>query len=148
MNPKLPVDVLVARGKSQYSKKTLAERRESEVRPVNRSPTPPKTLTTSRQKELFCGIADKLDNLGVWDDVDAEELARYVLASQLYDEVTKSITKACRSGDLAVIKELRILQEKAHKQSYDIATALGMGAQSRSRILVPAKVRQERETDF
>lgn len=140
----------MARGKSQYSKKALAERREAEVRPVNTNLTPPpKTLTTIRQKELFASIAKKLDNLGVWDDVDAEELARYVLASQLYDEVTKSITKACRSGDLVTIKELRILQEKAHKQAYDIATSLGMGAQSRSRILVPAKIRQEQEeVDF
>lgn len=148
MNPRLPVDVIEARGKSHLTKDEIRRRREAELAPVDTSIVPPRWLTTKAQKTEFVSKASQLDELGVWDALDTDELARYVLASEAYALASKQLTKSLRAGDFAGVKLLTPIVEKHHKQCYDLASSLGLNVTSRIRIAVPPKVKQEKETDF
>ena len=148
MNPKLPTDVIVARGKKHLSKDEVDERRASEVRPHDTSVTPPKWLTTKAQRAEFEKKAQELVEIGIWDALDADELGRYVLAAEAHAMSEKQLTKMLRSGDLDGMKLLVPVVEKHHKQCHELATALGLTPSSRARLAVPPKVKAEQEPDF
>lgn len=148
MNPRLPVDVIEARGRTHLTKSEIERRRQAELTPVDTSIVPPRWLTTKAQRSEFVSKASQLDQLGVWDALDTDELARYVLASEAYALASKQLTKYLRTGDLEAVKLLTPIVEKHHKQCYDLASSLGLNVTSRIRIAVPPKVRQERETEF
>ena len=145
MNPKLPVDVLEARGKTHITAAEADERRMTEVRPVNTdvSPPPPTVLGTKKQRAWFCRLAEQLNKLGVWDAADTDELARYVLISEACEILTKRLSKACRSDNLDAIKELSLRQKELFRQSHELASSLGLNAASRARLSVQPPREQE-----
>ena len=149
MNPKLPVAVLDARGKSHHLTKSVRmERMATEVKPVTTDIDPPRVLKTKKMREKFVSVAMLLDAMGVWDAADTDELARYVMASEAYDLIMGRFVRACRAGDLDVIKELAPRQKELHKQAHELASSLGLNVTSRARIIVPPKVSQPEEVDF
>ena len=149
MNPKLPVAILDARGKSHHLTKDIRmQRLATEVKPMTTDIDPPRTLTTKRMRERFVEVATLLDTMGVWDTADTDELARYVMASEAYDLIMGKFVRACRSGDLDLIKELAPRQKELHRQAHELASSLGLNVTSRARIVVPPKVSQSEEVDF
>jgi phage terminase small subunit len=149
MNPRLPVDVIEARGKTHLTKSEIERRREAELTPVDTTIAPPRWLTTKAQKSEFVSKAAQLDQLGVWDALDTDELARYVLASEAYALASKQLMKLLKTGDLAGVKLLTPIVEKHHKQCYELASSLGLNVTSRIRIAVPPKTKaKQEETDF
>ena len=95
---RLPVDLIIARGKKHLSEKEIKERREREVRVPKMDIKAPKYLTTE-QKRAFNVYAKKLSALGdVFTSLDVDVLAQYVIAFELYvgysDQIKKIINKA------------------------------------------------------
>ena len=107
---RLPVDLIIARGKKHLSDKEIRERREREVRVPKMEIRAPKYLTTE-QKRAFNVYAKKLSALGdVFTSLDVDVLALYVFAFELYvgysDQIKQIINKADAVRDWAVIDDI------------------------------------------
>ena len=138
---RLPVDLIIARGKKHLSKKEIAERRSREVSVPKTKITAPKYLT-SEQKRAFNVYAKKLTALGdVFTSLDVDVLAQYVIAFELYvgysDQLKNIMTKADADRDWGAVKGLMTLQDKAFKQCLACARELGLTITSRAKIEVP-----------
>lgn len=145
---RLPVDLILARGKKHLSKKEIRERRAREVSVPKTTIKAPKTTIkapkylTPEQKRTFTGYAKKLAALGdVFTTLDVDVLAQYVIAFELYvrysDQLKKIMDEADAVRDWSVIKGLTTLQDKAFKQCLACARELGLTITSRAKIEVP-----------
>ena len=138
---RLPVDLILARGKKHLSEKEIKERRAREVNVPKTEIKAPKYLTTE-QKRTFNVYAKKLAALGdVFTTLDVDVLAQYVIAFGLYvgysDQLKKIMDEADAVRDWGVIKGLMTLQDKAFKQCLACARELGLTITSRAKIEVP-----------
>jgi P27 family predicted phage terminase small subunit len=107
---RLPVDLIIARGKKHLSENEIRERRSREVSVPKMEIKAPKYLTTE-QKRAFNIYAKKLSALGdVFTHLDIDVLAQYVIAFELYvgysDQIKKIINKADAVRDWAVIDDI------------------------------------------
>lgn len=138
---RLPVDLIIARGKKHLSEKEIRERREREVSVPKMDIKPPKYLTTE-QKRAFNVYAKKLSALGdVFTSLDVDVLAQYVIAFELYvvysDQLKLIMDGTGAVRDWNAIKGLMTLQDKAFKQCLACARELGLTITSRAKIEVP-----------
>lgn len=148
MNPKLPIEVLEQRGRSHITKAEARERRETEVKPVDTSVQPPRWLTTKAQREEFVHIAGQLNELGVWDALDTDELARYVLVSEAHADVMKRLRRSIKADDLDLVKCYMANEKELYRQSHELASSLGLNVTSRARITLPRKPKDKGEVEF
>ena len=140
----IPIEVIKARGRSSLSKETV-QRRENEEIDIPKDMqgiTPPDSLTTKAHKQEFFDIAEKLKRLGIWSEIDADVLARYILSREMYNKYTKALIKKLGSssfdnGEVMEISKIQTAQDKAFKQCQSCASALGMTITSRCKIVVP-----------
>lgn len=136
---RLPVDLIIARGKKHLSEKEIRERRARELSVPKMEIKAPKYLTTA-QKRAFNVYAKKLSALGdFFTHLDVDVLAQYVIAFELYvlysEQLKKIMNEAGR--DWNAIKGLMTLQDKAFKQCLACARELGLTITSRAKIEVP-----------
>ena len=79
-------------------------------------------------KEEFTEIAMALDELGLYHRLDADGLARYLLARQAYLVTTQKLNSALMTGEMIKASKLTALQDKFFKQcraaSADVGIAL------------------------
>lgn len=138
---KLPVDVIVARGKSHLSKDEIEERRDQEITIPDdmRGVEIPEDLTTQKQQQEFVDTAHALNRLGIWAQIDADTLTRYILSKGLYLKYTRELNRLLnqREPNLQEISKIQNWQDKAFKQCHQCAQSLGMTITSRCRIIVP-----------
>ena len=87
-----PIQLIVAKGKKNLTKKEIAERLATEVAPCTEDLSPPKYLTAT-EKKRFLKIAEQLDKLGILGETDTETLARYVTAQNQYEKITRELRK-------------------------------------------------------
>lgn len=145
-----PVDVLEARGKKHLTKAEKAKRKaeEATVPPHLRDAQAPEYLMQWPDlASEFCRLADMLrelipENFG---QPDAGLLARYVVSEHLYEAYTSQLVDAIEPCD---IKSLQIAQDRAFKQANACASALGLTVTSRCKLVVPAKVENDAESEF
>lgn len=149
--PKKPVALLRAEGKSHYSKEELAEREASELKvdlPVVEAPS---YLTDSQKKEFmgFVAMFDSVDE-SLLTQLDADVLARYVLAKRHYLRFTKLLNAAIKSNDCDVdkVSKLQRSQNAAFMQCQACASSLGMTITSRCKIVVPKHEDKKAENRF
>jgi P27 family predicted phage terminase small subunit len=138
---RLPVDLIIARGKKHLSEKEIRERRSREVSVPKMAIKAPKYLT-KEQKRTFNVYAKKLSALGdVFTHLDVDVLAQYVIAFELYvgysGQLNHIMNKAEADRDWNAIKGLTTLQDKAFKQCLACARELGLTITSRAKIEVP-----------
>ena len=141
---KQPIDLLLAKGKSAFSKETIERRRAEELKVPFTDIEPPEYLS-SKQKDKFTDIADKLLALNIMTELDVDCLARYVLAHDLYLAYTSQMTKAIKEKDMGLLKEMQSLQDKAFRQAQSAASALGLTITSRGKIVVPQPPEEDEE---
>lgn len=137
-----PIDLVVAKGKAHLTKAQIEKRRAEEISiPESmRGIEPPEELTTKKQQAEFMEIASKLRDIGIWGEIDADCLARYILGKELYAKYTKMLSKLISRGDeedIALISRVQIWQDKAFRQCHQCAQALGMTITSRCKIVIP-----------
>ena len=148
--PRQPIQLIVAKGKKNLTKKEIAERLATEVAPCAEDLSPPKYLKAT-EKKRFTKIAEQLDKLGILGETDTETLARYVTAQSQYEKITKELrtilSKNPDSSSPTYFEELNVwldtqdklakMQNRYFTQAQTAASALGLTISSRCKLIAP-----------
>lgn len=139
-----PTDVVIANGRKHLSKAEEAERRAGEVK-VSPAKTakPPKWLPEGLRKD-FRAVGKRLIAAGLYTDLDADTLARYLIAQSEYLMATSHVHKAYQERDPEEVEDWSRIQDRHFKQARNCANDLGLTVTSRCRLVVPES-RQETE---
>lgn len=139
-----PTDVVIANGRKHLSKTEEAERRAGEVK-VSPAKTakPPKWLPEKLRKD-FRAVGKRLIAAGLYTDLDADTLARYLIAQSEYLMATSHVHKAYQERDPEEVEDWSRIQDRHFKQARNCANDLGLTVTSRCRLVVPES-RQETE---
>ena len=145
-----PIQLVVAKGKKNLTKKEIEERLATEIAPCTDEIVAPKYLKAT-EKKRFMKIAEQLDKLGILGETDTETLARYITAQSQYEKVTRELRKVLDaspdSSSLTYMEELdswiemqdRLakLQNRYFTQAQTAASALGLTISSRCKLIAP-----------
>ena len=148
--PRQPVQLIVAKGKKNLTKKEISERLDTELAPITDDLSAPSYLTAT-EKKRYKKIAVQLDKLGILGETDTETLARYVTAQTLYEKTTKElrtiITNSPNITDpdyyikleawLETQDKISKLQNRYFTQAQTAASALGLTISSRCKLIAP-----------
>lgn len=119
------------------TKKEIEERRSMELVVPFKEINPPEYLRDGKSREEFYEIAEKLKELDIWSELDADCLARYILSKALYLKYTSLLTSLINKKDYAEMTRVQNLQDKAFKQCQSCARDLGLTITSRCRLSIP-----------
>ena len=139
-----PTDVVLANGRKHLSKTEEAERRAGEVK-VSPAKTakPPKWLPEGLRKD-FRAVGKRLIASGLYTELDADTLGRYLIAQSEYLMATSHVHKAYQERDPEEVEDWSRIQDRHFKQARNCANDLGLTVTSRCRLVVPES-RQETE---
>lgn len=140
-----PTDVVIANGRKHLSKAEEAERRAGEVK-VSPAKTakPPKWLPEGLRKD-FRAVGKRLIAAGIYTDLDADTLARYLIAQSEYLMATSHVHKAYQERDPEEVEDWSRIQDRHFKQARNCANDLGLTVTSRCRLVVPDTGKQATE---
>lgn len=145
--PREPVALVVAKGKKHLTKEEIAERQAREIKVPFTDIKPPRYLNT-KQKKTFKELAGKLLAIKIYTELDADALARYIIAQDLYISYTEAINGLIEKGNLVLLKEVQNMQDKAFRQAQSSARDLGLTISSRCRLEVPVKEEEPKKNKF
>ena len=142
--PRQPTDVVIANGRKHLSRAEEAERRAGEVK-VSPAKTakPPKWLPEGLRKD-FRAVGKRLIASGLYTELDADTLGRYLIAQSEYLMATSHVHKAYQERDPEEVEDWSRIQDRHFKQARNCANDLGLTVTSRCRLVVPER-RQETE---
>ena len=135
--PRMATDALKARGKKHLSKAEEAQRRAGEV-----SVAPPKTAKPPKWlpewlKKDFRALGKRLIEAGLYTDLDADTLGRYMVAQRQYTAAFQKVQDYLDQEDLGEAAGWSNLQEKYFKQCRACANDMGLTVTSRCRLVLP-----------
>ena len=156
-----PIQLVIAKGKKNLTKKEIAERLAAEVAPCNDDIAAPVYLTAA-EKTRFVKIAKQLDKLGILGETDTETLARYVTAQIQYEKVTKDMRAILKQSpspkDEDYIykisawadsqEKISKLQNRYFTQAQTAASALGLTISSRCKLIAPKVEEEPKQNKF
>lgn len=145
--PREPIGLILAKGKKHLTLAEIEERTASEIQVPFKEIKPPKYLN-AKQKKTFKEIAGKLLAISIYTELDADALARYIIAQDLYLAYTDTITDLIEKGNLVLLKDFQNMQDKAFRQAQSSARDLGLTISSRCRLEVPKTPEQPKENKF
>ena len=132
-----PTDVVKANGRKHLSKAEEAERRAKEVSVAPaKTAKPPKWLPEQLKKD-FRSIGKQLIRAGIYTDLDADTLGRYLVAHQQWLAATKQAQRYLNGLDAENAEVWSRLQERYFKQARNCANDMGLTVTSRCRLVVP-----------
>lgn len=143
--PREPINLLIAKGKKNLTKKEIEERRAQELKADSDKVEAPSYLPDELQKE-FNRIANELIEIGIMSNLDCEALGRFIVSESQYQKVTKKILKMKTIGPTYI--ELIKTQERLFKMCRQAASDLGLSISSRAKLVVPKKVEVKEESKF
>jgi P27 family predicted phage terminase small subunit len=146
--PRQPIELVIAKGKKNLTKKEIHDRTESEVQPCTDEIVAPSYLAAA-QKKTFDKIARQLEKLGIMGETDCETLARYVTAQSLYEQAVKDLRaihkqrpKDADAEQLVhwaeMLDRLDKRVDRYFKQATAAASKLGLTISDRCKLVVPA----------
>lgn len=137
--PRQPIALVQAKGAKHLTKAEIAKREAEELSvPVPGKVNPPEYIAGSPKLVAeFNEIAEKLIALKILTELDADSLARYLLAKQNYLQYTSLLNSAIRKNKVAEMATIQTMQDKAFKQVRVAASDLGLTISSRCRLVVP-----------
>lgn len=133
---KEPINLLLAKGKSNLTKAQIEERRAQEVKVDLKNVKAPDYLPAALRGK-FDTIAAKLLQVGIMTELDEDVLARYVLSERNYLQYVQLNAEAIKSGDMENISRTERLKKSAFEQSQACASSLGLTITSRCKLIVP-----------
>lgn len=166
-NPREPIDILAAKGRKHLTKEEIAQRRAQEPKVGSDNIKAPAYLNAAQRAEFF-ELAGELVEAKIFGNVDAGELARYVVAHSMYGRYVKllrTLPKKKRSRlrelreqtaaeagrktgpdeelddedvALELEKNLTVLLDKYFSQCEQCARSLGLNITSRCKLVIPA----------
>ena len=132
-----PTDVVEARGLKHLSKAEVAKRRAGEVQvPRPKTVKVPKWIPESLKKD-FRRLGKQLLACGLYTDLDADTLGRYLVAQHQYLIATSETEKALSKRDQEAADSWGRIQERYFKQARNCANDMGLTVTSRCRLVVP-----------
>ena len=87
-NPREPINILLAKGRKHLTQEEIQRRMATEPTAPADDIQPPDYLS-KKQREEFSALAGELQRIKIIGNVDAGELARYVVAHGFYARYTK-----------------------------------------------------------
>ena len=131
------VAALRASGSRHYSNAQLEEREAQEVKapPVERLPPPTYLPPSLRAK--FEQLAPVLIRMGVLTSLDADGLARYLIAEQNYLRATNRLTAAMNAGNTAEADKWSAIQDRFFRQCRAAGSDLGLTVSGRCSLVLP-----------
>lgn len=145
--PRVPTDVLKANGRKHLSKAEEAARRAGEVKvEPPQTAKPPKWLPEGLKKD-FRAIGKKLIEAGLYTNLDADTLGRYLVAHHQWLIATQETERhlAAQYKDVEAVDEWSRVQERYFKQCRNCANDMGLTVTSRCRLVIPESSRQKEE---
>lgn len=135
--PRQPTDVVKAKGRKHLSRAEEAQRRAGEVQ-VERPKTVkvPKWVPEDLKKE-FRALGRKLLAAGLYTDLDADTLGRYLVAQHQYILAAQEAGQALSRRDQEGADDWGKIQERYFKQARNCANDMGLTVTSRCRLVVP-----------
>lgn len=131
------VAALRASGSRHYSKDELEQREALEPKPPKvKSLDPPMYLQPSLA-EKFRKLAPVLINMGVLTSLDADGLARYLIAEQNYLRATNRLTSAMNAGNTAEADKWSAIQDRFFRQCRAAGSDLGLTVSGRASLVLP-----------
>lgn len=143
--PREPIDLIIAKGKKNLTKKEIEERRAQEIKAANDKVEAPSYLP-DELKEEFNRIANELIEIGIMSNLDCEALARFIVSESQYQKVSQRILKMKTIGPTYI--DLVNTQDKLFKMCRQSASDLGLTISSRAKLVIPKKEEEEKETKF
>lgn len=143
--PREPINLLVAKGKKNLTKKEIEERRAQEIE-VDSDKVEAPSYLPEELKEDFNRIANELIEIGIMTNLDCEALGRFIVSESQYQKVTEKILKMKTIGPTYI--ELIKTQERLFKMCRQAASDLGLTISSRAKLVMPKKVEIKDESKF
>lgn len=143
--PREPINLLVAKGKKNLTKKEIEERRAQEIE-VDSDKVEAPSYLPEELKEEFNRIANELIEIGIMTNLDCEALGRFIVSESQYQKVTEKILKMKTIGPTYI--ELIKTQERLFKMCRQAASDLGLTISSRAKLVMPKKVEIKDESKF
>lgn len=134
-----PTDVVKANGRKHLSKAEEDARRDHEVRVVAaKKAKPPKWLPEALKKD-FRKIGKQLIEVGIFTDLDADTLGRYLVAHGEWLAATAEVQQRLnrQPRDVKAVDDWGKVQERYFKQARNCANDLGLTVTSRCRLVIP-----------
>lgn len=145
--PRQPTDVILANGRKHLSKTEEAERRSREPK-VDRPKTarPPKWLPEALKKD-FRALGKRLIAAGLYTDLDADTLGRYLVAQHQWLIATQQVegALAAKPPNQEQADAWGRVQERYFKQARNCANDMGLTISSRCRLVVPEGAKRKSE---
>ena len=138
-----PTDVVIANGRKHLSKTEEAERRAGEVKVAPaKTAKPPKWLPETLKKD-FRAIGKRLIASGLYTELDADTLGRYLVAQHQFTAACRMVQDALDQEDPDLVNKWTKAQKSYFEQARACANDLGMTITSRCRLVVPETKKQE-----
>lgn len=141
--PRLPTDVVKARGNKHLSRAEEEARRAGElhVDPPEKA-TPPKWLPKELRRE-FKQLGDKLIPLGLYTELDQDVLGQFLLCRQRWLGADEHAAEFIELGLADQAAKWTSTQASYFKQCRQCAQALGLDVSSRCKLVIPQKDEDE-----
>lgn len=134
--PRQPIDLVLAKGRKNLTKKEIEERKKQEIKAPDDKVEPPSYLP-DELKENFTRIANELIDIGIMSNLDCEALARFIVSESQYQKVSQRIMKMKTIGQTYM--DLINTQDKLFKMCRQSANDLGLTISSRCKLVMPKK---------
>lgn len=129
-----PIDLLVAKGKKNLTKKEIEERKNREIKAPSENIEPPSYLPENLKGE-FINISSKLKEIGIMSDLDSNALARYLIAEHEFQKVAIKMVKMKNITDKYF--DYLKAEDKFFNQARAAAGDLGLTITSRCKLVLP-----------
>lgn len=134
-----PTELVVAKGKKHFSHAEEDARRDAEIHvPAPKKVTPPKWLPKALRAE-FRALGSRLLAVGLYTELDADTLGRYLIAHHEWLAATEEVQGAlnARPRDAEKVDTWGRVQERYFKQARNCAGDMGLTISSRCRLVLP-----------
>lgn len=146
--PRQPVDVLVANGKKHLTKAEIEQRRAAEVKPAKPARIKVPAWLPDVLKKDFRNYARQLNELGIYSDLDADLLGRYLIAQASWLKAGEYAMRYLSRGDSEMLSEWSGIQDRYYKEATAAARELGLTISSRCRLVIPKTAEEDEEDDL
>lgn len=143
--PRMTTDALKERGKKHLSKSEEAKRRAAEVKVMQpKTAKPPIWLPESLKKD-FKTLGKQLITAGIYTNLDADTLGRYLVAQRQYTAAFNKVQDFLDQEDVEEAAAWSNLQDKYFKQCRSCANDMGLTITSRCRLVITPPADKDNE---
>lgn len=140
-----PTDVVIANGRKHLSRAEEAERRAGEVKVFPAKTAKPPKWLLEELKPDFRRLGKRLIAAGLYTELDADTLGRYLVAQHQWELATDEVEKALAEIDPEEAEDWSRIQDRYFKQARACANDMGLTVTSRCRLVVPDTGKQTTE---